>query len=642
MRVYYIIIGFILGFALVANGQDSLRIAKELEKSKSIYMQQPDSALYYAQNVVAWADEIEADWQKAWGLKMIGVYYQMVNQPDSAIHFFRGSYDIFLALKDTTEIGKSQLSLTQMYLQTGDFDKALNYSFLAKDNFEALGRKDYLNRIYDAIGQAYSFTEDYGKALPYFHKAYQTTIALKDTFNTAAALANLATIHTYMGNRDSVDYYYERAMPVLSKVNHLYAQANLVKTVGNLDRKEGLLDAAAQKLSKAIELFEIMQNPVGLAQSYYHYGEVLDDQKEYAKAIVAYEKALDGAMSVGLKMEAKDAAAGLKRLYGLVGQYEEAYAKSSLYDTLLASFMDLEKQEAIARLQEEFQSKEREQKIDLQEARLERNQLFIIGLIMAAALLIAVLLLLRIRARKEKEIMARESQLNLREAEVQAVIHSQEKERNRFARDLHDGFGQMISVLKLNLGQLKEVEARDLKKREAIFSSGEKVINEMYAELRNICFDLMPQTLVKHGLKAALEELADRVGQNTNISCEVLVFELEDRLPELLEIALFRIVQEWVNNVLKYAEASELVIQITREDEELTMTIEDNGKGFDPEIFYNGKGNGWTNIQTRLNQSKGSFELDSREGVQGSMVTVNLELVPVKKIPTSTEAQIRA
>ena len=148
----------------------------------------------------------------------------------------------------------------------------------------------------------------------------------------------------------------------------------------------------------------------------------------------------------------------------------------------------------------------------------------------------------------------------------------------------------MISVLKLNLGQLKEIGVRDLEKREAIFSSGEKVIGEMYAELRNICFDLMPQTLVKHGLQAALEELATRVTQNTDISCEVLVFELEERLPELLEIALFRIAQEWVNNVLKYAEARELVIQITRETEELTMTIEDDGQGFDPQVFFKGKG----------------------------------------------------
>ena len=603
-------------------------------------MRQPDSALFYAQNVVEWSRQIESTWQEAWGLKLIGVYHQMGNQPDSAIQFFTESYEIFLKARDTTEIAKSQLSLTQMYLQTGDYALALDYSFKAKDNFEILDRKDYLNRIYDAIGQAYSFTEDYEKALSYFHKAYQLTTALKDSFNMATALSNLAIVHSKMVNRDSVDFYYEKAMPVLTKVNHLYAQANLEQTIGIMDAKEGKLNESTQKLLKAIELFEIMQNPVGLADTYYHYGEVLEDLERFEESIVANEKVLELATSVGLKEEAKDAVSALKRLYGLVGDYEEAYAKSSLYDTLLADFMNLEKQEQMTRLQEEFQAKEREQRIVLQEAKLQRNQTLILALIVIALLLLLVLFLVRNRKEKEKALIKKEATLKLREAEINAVIHSQEKERNRFARDLHDGFGQMISVLKLNMGQLKEVGPRELEKREEIFSSGEQVINEMYAELRNICFDLMPQTLVKHGLESALSELAERVRKNTTLACEMIVFDLDERHPEFLEIALFRIAQEWVNNVLKYANANELVIQITKAENELTMTIEDDGTGFDPQVFYKGKGNGGTNIQTRLNQSQGSFELDSREGLQGSMVTVNIVLEERAYIPTSTEAQI--
>ena len=101
----------------------------------------------------------------------------------------------------------------------------------------------------------------------------------------------------------------------------------------------------------------------------------------------------------------------------------------------------------------------------------------------------------------------------------------------------------------------------------------------MYEELRNICFDLMPQTLVKQGLNAALKEFGERVNQNTPIRCEVMIFDEEARLPELTEVSLFRTVQEWVNNVLKYASATEIVIQVTREENELTLTMEDDGAG---------------------------------------------------------------
>ena len=119
------------------------------------------------------------------------------------------------------------------------------------------------------------------------------------------------------------------------------------------------------------------------------------------------------------------------------------------------SILNSENIQSINALREEFQAKEKEQQIALQElalgqqeARLERNQILIFALILVAVLLVAVLLLVRLRSQKEKTLIKKEAELKLREAEINAVINSQEKERNRFARDLHDGFGQMISVLK--------------------------------------------------------------------------------------------------------------------------------------------------------------------------------------------------
>ena len=143
MRKFLTILFVILAFAQSVGAQDSLQIAKELEKSKRIYMQRPDSAVYYARNVVRWADDINADWQKAWGLKMIGVYYQVVNLPDSALFFFARSYELFTALNDEEEMGKSQLSLAQLYLQKGDFDKALSYNFEAKGRFRKTSTEDF-------------------------------------------------------------------------------------------------------------------------------------------------------------------------------------------------------------------------------------------------------------------------------------------------------------------------------------------------------------------------------------------------------------------------------------------------------------------------------------------------------------------
>ena len=96
-------------------------------------------------------------------------------------------------------------------------------------------------------------------------------------------------------------------------------------------------------------------------------------------------------------------------------------------------------------------------------------------------------------------LIEKQTEIKAREAEINAVVNSQEKERNRLAKDLYDGFVQLISVLESNLSQLNEYSSKDLEKRRGVFKNGESVINDMYRELRNICFDLMPQTLIKKG-----------------------------------------------------------------------------------------------------------------------------------------------
>ena len=103
----------------------------------------------------------------------------------------------------------------------------------------------------------------------------------------------------------------------------------------------------------------------------------------------------------------------------------------------------------------------------------------------------------------------------------------------------------------------------------------------------------MPQSLVKFGLIPSLKEFADKINDSEKMLVEVLAFDIEERLTDLQEISLYRISQEWVNNILKYSDAEKITIQITKDEHEITLTIEDNGMGFDLEKLTESKGNGW-------------------------------------------------
>jgi signal transduction histidine kinase len=123
-------------------------------------------------------------------------------------------------------------------------------------------------------------------------------------------------------------------------------------------------------------------------------------------------------------------------------------------------------------------------------------------------------------------------------------------------------------------------------------------------------------------------EFADRINKTGKVHMSTDFFGLEKRLDELMEVSLYRIIQEWTNNILKYANADRIMVQITRDKKELTLVIEDNGAGFDSEKLKKGGGNGWKNINSRINLIKGVLELDTHPGHQGSTLILN---VPVGK-----------
>jgi len=143
-------------------------------------------------------------------------------------------------------------------------------------------------------------------------------------------------------------------------------------------------------------------------------------------------------------------------------------------------------------------------------------------------------------------------------------------------------------------------------------------------------------------LIAALEEFAARVNLAGKVSLELLVFDFETRLADLTEISIYRIVQEWVNNILKYNNAALVTIQLTKNDQELTLTVEDNGDGFDPTLLIGGSGNGWKNMTSRANLIKGLLEIESSPGQKGTFLILNAPINERQPLSGDTEMNIQA
>jgi signal transduction histidine kinase len=205
-----------------------------------------------------------------------------------------------------------------------------------------------------------------------------------------------------------------------------------------------------------------------------------------------------------------------------------------------------------------------------------------------------------------------------------ALLQGQEKERSRLAKDLHDGLGGMLSGIKQHLSSMKG--------NQIITETGVTALNQVISdmdhsiqELRHIARNMMPEALLRFGLPDALQDYCVHMEQSTGISVSFRAMGFEARLPEQYEIILFRITQELLNNAIKHAQASRIIVQLQRDHPLISLTVEDNGKGFDAAILEKSPGTGWLNIQSRVEFLKGKIDLRSQPG-EGTSVHIEIPL----------------
>ena len=201
-------------------------------------------------------------------------------------------------------------------------------------------------------------------------------------------------------------------------------------------------------------------------------------------------------------------------------------------------------------------------------------------------------------------------QKEMQRAILNAIINTQEEERERLASDLHDSIGQKISAVKFYINALKSVLPLDDQAVD-LFKKSEDTIDSTATELRDICYELKPRSIERYGLIKATEELLDKLSINQVLD---ISFDYSDELPSLptnTSIALFRIIQEFINNTLRHAKASQIDILFDQDDDGQNMILKmrDNGIGFDLEKLEDKRGLGLHNVQSRVEALQGQFDI---------------------------------
>lgn len=206
--------------------------------------------------------------------------------------------------------------------------------------------------------------------------------------------------------------------------------------------------------------------------------------------------------------------------------------------------------------------------------------------------------------------------------QIRAAIHAQEEERKRISRDLHDDIGTKLSALKLFVSSL-ELKAGLIHQEEivSLAQNSGQFIQEVVKDLRNLLINLSPTVLEDFGYTNAVEGLANKINETNLIHFDLHVFGFKQRLQKDYELALYRITQELINNILKHADAKNISLQTGQRDDKIVLVIEDDGKGFDVNLHKDGYG--LKNLETRTKLLNGKMNIES---ILGKGTTTVIEI----------------
>lgn len=205
------------------------------------------------------------------------------------------------------------------------------------------------------------------------------------------------------------------------------------------------------------------------------------------------------------------------------------------------------------------------------------------------------------------------------EAFARQLIESQEAERKRIAQELHDGLGQNLLVIKNRALLGLAVEKKDEQ-----FDEIRDSVTDALSEVRSISYNLRPLHLERLGLTSTLEEMIEEIEETSKITINCDIAPIDDLLTPENEINFYRIVQECLNNIVKHSKAKRASVEIYRENEHISLTVKDDGRGFETETAGEKRGLGLNGIAERVKILRGSLSINSTHG-NGTTVSVTVQ-----------------
>jgi len=560
---------------------------------------------------------------------------------DSAIYWF-GKH---LALKPTgVNLAQTLLSIATcqgqkgiVLAQNGQFKDAIAAYLEAMKAWKESDdpKKNEAIATYCAnISTVYYDLKETDKALEYDEAGIPYRLADGNEELLAIAYIYVADDLVTLDRVDSAQVYLDKAAPLVRKLGKPGLNSNYYSKQGYVYRKLHRYPAAVEDYNKALAASRALGSPFKLCSQTRALAECHIEMKQYDVARKELSDALAISTDKGILKEKQLILRDLMKVEENTHHEAQAYVYLKQADTIGDSLKNIESKTAIAGIEAKYQAAEKEKEIGRLQGEKQLQSLSIrhqstLNYVLFGSIGFLLLLgLLLYRNYRQKQQLQQQTIGQLEKDKqlmtVNAMLRGQEEERSRLAKDLHDGLGGMLSGVKYSLSNIREnliVTPDNI----AVYERSLDMIDSSIRELRRVAHNMMPEMLMRFGLDEALRDYCQSVTSTRLLTVKYQSFGFGSRLDSQAEIIVYRIVQELLNNILKHAGATEVLVQLVREDSRLNVLVEDNGRGFDTSVLENNKGAGWTNIRSRVEYLKGKIDVHSEAG-KGTSVTIEFTI----------------
>ncbi|REC60600.1 sensor histidine kinase [Chryseobacterium pennae] len=474
------------------------------------------------------------------------------------------------------------------------------------------------NLSYAAINLANLYIEfNPDKAMQYAQLANKISLETGDPIHIASSFGILAELAIQDKNYDLAKSYFLKASMEIGKspVRDHNIELSILESLSRISEEQGDYKDALTYYKRYVDQYKSVYDQ-----------EKLDITKRLESQ---FEKERQEQKYIKLQLESDKKAQQIKLINILRAQREQVYNNLKLVEEnqrerLKFSELESEKKEQQLRLAK-LETQQKNNDINSYKKLLafkEKINTYYIVFIFIFIILIFLLLYAykqRVKSIKQRDelhalAMEKEKQ-NSKISTLTALLEGQEQERGRLARDLHDGLGGLLSGTKLQLSILNPNQSENI---EEGISKSINQIDGAVEELRRVAHNLMPDLLMKYGLVAAIQEFASRMSNSAlNIHTEFINYQ--NSLSEEKQLLIYRVIQELVNNAIKHAKATEIIIQISEEENILHLTVEDDGKGFNLSDLDFRKTAGFHNIESRIQFLKGTMNINSQLNIGTSI-----------------------